>query len=457
MSGEDTSLPAAVGRSGLPAEGRAVPSAGERGVPAVGGLGALRLGFATLAVAFGGFGVWAATAPLDSAAVAQGEVVVESYPKKVEHQDGGLVKAILVHDGDRVVAGQPLVELDATAVRARYRQLEAQYWDDLTARARLVSERQDLDRVDFSALPATDYPQLAAMERAQVNLFEARKRSVDGQVAVLRKRIIQFQRQADALAVEQRSVDTQLELIGEEVATVKHLLARGLGIKPRLLALERDAAQLQGQRDDFGARIAQVEQGIASTELEMANVSYHHLEEVANDLKEVEADIRKVVQEKYAIGDSLRRTVIRAPQAGVVVGLKVHTVGAVIEPGREIMEIVPQHTPLVVDARVDPSDIDRVVVGRPAQVRFLTFLPGLTPPARGKVIRVSADLMRDERTGQGYYLTRVALDPESLAKLPSPPVPGMQTDVLITTGEHTALDYFIAPLARAMSLAMREK
>ncbi|MDA8229833.1 MAG: HlyD family efflux transporter periplasmic adaptor subunit [Magnetospirillum sp.] len=228
-------------------------------------------------------------------------------------------------------------------------------------------------------------------------------------------------------------------------------------MRPRLLALEGDAERLQGERDDFAARIAQVQQGIASTQLEIANVDYRHLEEVANTLRDVEGDIRKVEQERAAIQDQLRRTVIRAPQDGVVVNMKIHTVGAVVSAGDSIMTVVPEAERLVVVARVRPEDIDRVRTGRRAQARFRTFLPGITPPAYGKVTRVSADLLHDERTGQGYYRARVRLDPNSLRRLPGPPLPGMQADVLIDTGARTALEYLIDPLARAMALAMREK
>jgi len=424
----------------------------------VGGTGAVIFGLATVAAAFGGFGTWAALAPLDAASVAHGEVEVEGYHKTVQHRDGGIVKAILVREGDHVAAGQPLLLIDDTSVRARWQQLQSQYWDDLATKARLLAERDGAGRVDFAqVMPSSNYPRLAEVERAQVNLFNARRQLLAGQVAVLRKRILQFDREGEALAVEQHSKERQLALIQNQVGTVEDLLKKGLALKPRLQGLQADSARLQGERDDFGARIAQVQQGVASTELEIANVSYRHLDEVATNLREVEGDIRKVEQEMTAVGDALARMVVRAPQDGVVVGLRVHTVGAVVGSGDDILDVVPQGESLVVEARVPPGDIDRVVVGRQAQVRFLTFLPGLTPPASGKVIRISADLYHDDRTGQPYYLARVGLDPDSLAKLPGPLTPGMQADVLITTGRRTALEYFIDPLARAMTVAMREK
>ena len=425
----------------------------------VGGKGAVRVGFATVLIAFGGFGGWAAVAPLTPAAVARGEVEVSNYHKTIQHRDGGIVKAILVKEGDHVVTDQPLLRLDDTAVRARWEQLASQYWDDLATRARLLAERDGAESVDFRALTAqSDYAKLNEVILAQTNLFESRKRLVDGQVAVLRKRIVQLQREADALAVERHSKERQLALIRDQVGTAQTLMNKGLGLRPRLLGLQGEAARLEGERDDFAAKIAQVNQSVASTELEIANVTFRNLDEVASDLRDTEGDIRSVSQEMAAVGDALARTVVRAPQDGVVVGLRVHTIGAVIGGGDDILDLVPSSADgLVVEAHVLPEDIDRVTVGRPAQIRFTTFLPGLTPPATGVVTRVSADLFHDDRTGQGYYLARILLDPPSLAALPGPLVPGMQTDVLITGEKRTALEFILDPLARAMAVAMREK
>ncbi|MEW5728817.1 MAG: HlyD family type I secretion periplasmic adaptor subunit [Pseudomonadota bacterium] len=423
----------------------------------VGGSGTIRAGLAVIVLGVGGFGAWAATAPLDSAAVAHGEVKVENYRKTVQHREGGIVREILVRDGTRVTAGQPLVRLDDTPILARWRQLESRLWDALATRARLTAERDGSPEPDFSDLAGIDDGRAADVRRAQANLFHAARAARQGKQGVLEKRILLLEREADAMAAERRSKGLQLTLVHEEVATVRRLVRRGLAKKPRLLALQREAAKLEGERDDYGARIARIGQAIAATELEIANLATDHLNQVASGLREVEAEIRSLDEEMTAVRDALTRTVVRAPRGGVVVGLQVHTVGAVLQPGDRIMEIVPQNETLVVEARIRPEDIDRVHAGREARVRFRTFLRGLTPPAEGRVTQVSADLFRDEATGAGYYLARVRLDPASVERLPGELVPGMQTDVLITTGERTALEYLLAPLTRAMDMAMREK
>ncbi len=423
----------------------------------VGGRTARRLGFATIMVAFGGFGTWAAVAPLDAAAVARGEVKVESYRKTIQHMEGGIVRAILVRDGDEVQAGQPLIQLDDTAVHARWSQLTFQYWDAQASRARLLAERAEAKAVDFALVPNRDHPHAREVMRAQDQLFKARRAMLDGQVAVLKKRMVLYEREAEALAAEQQSADRQLRLIQQEIKSTQYLVDRGLGRLPQLLSLKREGERLTGQRDDYGARIARLRQAQASTELDIANITYRHMDDVAKSLREAEAQARDLEQQLAAVTDALRRTVIRSPQAGVVVGLNVHTVGAVVQPGDALMDVVPRNESLIVEARLAPEDIDRVHAGREARVRFRTFLHGLTPPATGQVTNVSADLFHDEKTGQPYYQARVALDAESVAKLPGPLTPGMQTDVLITTGRRTALEYLIDPLGRAISMAMREK
>ncbi len=424
----------------------------------VGGKLAARIGLATIAVAFGGVGVWLGSAPLHSAAVAHGEVKVENYRKTIQHKEGGMIRTILVRDGDEVKAGQPLVLLDDTATRARWDQLTYQLWDAQATRARLLAERTGAEKVDFSAMTNPDHPKAREVMAAQEQVFNTRRAMIDGQIAVLKKRIVLNEREAEALAAEQISADRQLKLIREEIESTQYLVNRGLGRKPQLLALQREGERLTGQRDDYSARIARLRQAEASTELEIANITYKQMDEVAATLREVEGHARDLEQQLTAVADALNRTVMRSPQDGVVVGSKFHTVGAVIQPGEALMDVVPRNETLIVEAKVPPEDIDRVHTGREAQVRFRTFLRGVTPPAWGEVTQVSADLLHDEHNNNApYYLARVWLRPDSLTGLPGPLVPGMQADVLITSDGRTALEYLLSPLSRALNNAMREK
>ncbi|MBC7951339.1 MAG: HlyD family type I secretion periplasmic adaptor subunit [Rhodospirillaceae bacterium] len=427
-------------------------------VDQVGGRTALRVGMVTIMVAFGGFGLWAALAPLNAAAVARGEVKVENYRKTIQHMEGGMIRSILVRDGDVVDAGQPVMLLDDIAIRARWTQLTFQSWATLATMARLRAEQAQATSVDFAAtMPNMDHPRALDVIRAQDQLFKARRAMLDGQIAVLRKRMVLNEREAESLAAQQKSADRQLALIQQEIRSTQYLVDRGLGRRPQLLSLQREGERLTGQRDDYGARIARLQQAQASTELDIANITFKQMDDVANSLREAEGQSRDLEQQLAAITDSLKRTVVRSPQSGVVMGLNFHTIGAVLQPGEKLMDVVPENENLIVEARIAPEDIDRVYPGREAQVRFHTFLRGLTPPAKGTVTQISADLFRDERNNAPYYQARVTLDPDSLTHLPGPLTPGMQTDVLITTGERTALEYLIEPLSRAVSTAMREK
>lgn len=424
----------------------------------VGGGRAILFGMVLIALAFGGFGLWAATAPLDSAAVAQGAVHVESYRKTVQHREGGIVRVIEVADGSRVQAGDVLIRLDDTVPKARLNQLLGQYYDGLANRARLVAERDGLPAVDWARhLPAGSDPRIAEVRRAQQALFETRRQFLDGRIAVMRQRLGQLREESLALAAERRSKARQLALIEQEVAVVEKLHRQGLALRPRLLALQRDQAKLEGERDDFGARIARVGQQAATVELEMASLRNERLDAVAADLRETETQLRDAEQEMTAARDALERTTIRAPQAGAVVNLKVHTRGGVAAAGEPLLEIVPHDDVLVIEARVQPDDIDVVHEGLPATLRFTAFKQAVTPSGKGRVTRISADRMTDERTGDAYFLARIEVDQDSLSALPTPLYPGMPVDVLIATGQRTALDYFLSPLTQAMALAFREQ
>lgn len=423
-----------------------------------GGRAAIRVGAVVVLVAFGGFGAWAALARLESAAIAHGEVKVESYRKTVQHREGGIVRRILVAEGDRVAAGQPVVLLDDTSLRARWRQLHDQYLDALADKARLLAERDQAPAIDFSILAAEGAgSHVAEVERAQTALLAARRALLAGQAAVIGKRLGQLDREAEAVVAEQVAKDRQIDLIRDEAGVVAELVRKGLGLRPRLLALQRDEARLVGERNDSVAQVARIRQQQAAAELEIANIRTKRLDQVADDLRHEDTILRDLQQQLVAARDVLSRTVVRAPQDGVVVGLRVHTPGGVLAPGEAIMDVVPGDDQLVVEAQVKPEDVDRVHPGRPAQVRLHTFMAGLTPPALGRVVRVSPDLIRDDHANTSYYLARVVLDPASLRRLPGPLSPGMQADVLIATGARTPLEYLVEPLSRSMAVAFRER
>lgn len=412
--------------------------------------GPLLAGAAVSIAFFGAFGGWAALAPLDSAAIAPGVVSVESARKTVQHLEGGMVGRILAHDGDRVAAGQALLWLDETRARATLESLKLQRAAAAALGARLQAER------DGGAEPTfPDWLAGGPEAAAERNVFLARRKALEGQSAILSQRAAQHREEIAALSAEIASARKQGGLIGQEIADVDVLYQKGLERKARLLGLQRQAAEIEGQRNRNEAMIAKVRRDIGETELRIVELRTTMLNEAVEGLRETGEKIARVEEEIRAAEDVLARTVIVAPSAGIVVGMQIHTAGAVIQPGQPFMDIVPQDDRLVVEARVDPGDIDVIHAGQAAQVRLTALNQRFATPLPGAVKWVSADRLTDPRTGLPYYLARIELNLQGDA--PAAGLhPGMSAEVLIATGSRTMLDYLASPLLRAIERAGRE-
>ena len=421
--------------------------------------GSILFGLSVVLLAFGGVGTWAAFAPLDSAAIAPGEIVVKNNRKTVQHLEGGIIGRLFVKEGSRVEAGDILVALDDTRARASLSLVTGQYHAALAREARLIAERDEAKTINFAPelMEATHDPVVQDLVQSQLNVFQARRESLEGQQSVLRQRVEQYREEIVGLQAMERGQKRQLELISEESATVKDLVNRGMEKKPRLLALQRAWAELEGSRGENVAQIARAKQNIAGTELEIIQLRRTRLDQVTTDLHEVQTQINDLRERMLAASDVLKRIDIRAPQAGTVVGLKFHTAGGVIQAGEPILDLVPQEEKLIVEARLRPDDIDDVHPGLLAQVRLTAFKQRVTPSVDGKVTLVSADRLRDQRTGEPYFTAQVEIDPASLSTLPKTGLyPGMPADVVIVTGKRSAFDYMISPFTDAMQHAFRE-
>ena len=424
-----------------------------------GARGPVVAGFLVIGLFFGGFGGWAALAPLQSAAIAPGLVSVDTNRKTIQHLEGGIVGEILVRDGDRVRAGQVLIRLDETLPRTSLELLKGRSMASRALEARLIAERDGADAIRFPELltAAGADPQVAEMINGQINIFAARRNSVAGQVKILGQRIAQFREEINGLKGQIASEVVQHGLIAEEIKDVTGLYEKGLARRPRLLALQRQAAEIEGSRSQNMAAIARVEQNIAEARLHISELRTSTINEVVQELRDVQTEMFELAERIAAAEDILTRTELRAPIEGTVVGLQVHTPGGVIAPGEPLLDIVPADDRLVVEARVDPSDIDVVHPGLPSQVRFTALNQRNLAPVDGTVTAVSADRIVDDRTGESYYLTRVELDDGFAEALGGVPLyPGMQAEVMIVTGERSALDYLIRPFARSLNRAFRE-
>jgi HlyD family type I secretion membrane fusion protein len=410
-------------------------------------------------VFIGGFGTWAAFAPLNSAAIALGHVTVAGNRKTVQHLEGGIIKQLLVKEGDELEAHQILIRLDDTQPRATLELLRGRYDTMLAREARLTAERDRSDAIAFPAELTSRQEKITVAEliAGEQSVFDARRRAMQGRADIFRKRIVQLGNEIGGLEAQLISERTQRELIEEERLAVQGLVKKGVMDKTRLLALERAAAASEGTSGKHESLIARTGQRIGETELEIIDLENAMLNDVVAELHDVQAQLIDLGERFKAAKDILERTEIRAPQAGIVVGLNVHTEAGVIAPGQHLLDIIPKGDTLVVEAKVNPNDIDVVKVGLAAQVRLTAFKQRSTPLLQGHVARISADIFTDEHSGASYFLTRITIDSAEREKLGGGELyPGMPAEVMVVTGEQTAVEYILRPLTNSFRRAFRE-
>jgi HlyD family secretion protein len=421
----------------------------------------LNLAGCTIAVvALGGVGGWASTTRIAGAVVATGIVVVETSVKKVQHPTGGVVGEIRVRDGNRVTAGDLLIRLDETVTRANLQVITRQL-DELAIRqARLGAER---DREDSLRIPSTlagrlSEPEVAAIVTGENTLFESRKEALAGLKSQLRERIAQLKEEIAGLTGQADAKAREIALVKIELDGVEKLWAKNLVSITKLTAMRREDARLDGERGQLVASAAQAKGKIAETELQIIQLGQEMRKEVMKDLREAQAKEAELFERKVAAEDQLKRIDIRAPQAGVVHQLSVHTIGGVITQAEPIMLIVPEDDSLVVEAKLSPQDIDHIRPGGEAYIRFPAFNQRTTPEFEGQVTRVAADLSKDQQNNLAYYIVRISIAEKDQARTEVMRlVPGMPAEVHIRTTERTALSYLMKPLFDQFALAFKER
>jgi HlyD family type I secretion membrane fusion protein len=424
-------------------------------------IGALLAAGAFLLIAFfAGFGGWAALAPLSSATVAEGVIRVETHRKTVQHLEGGIVREILVKEGDKVTAGQVLMRLDKTQSGTTVSVLQDQQDALLALQARLEAERDGLDAIQFPPeLSARQSdPKVATVVGGQQKIFDTRRQSLRAQLGILSQRVEQLGSEIAGHKAQLVSANEQIQLTQEEIATVTDLLNRGLERKPRLLALQRQQSYLEGSRGEQLGAIAKAQQEIGEAKLQSADLLDKRSSEIALELRDTQSRLLENRQKLGAAVDVDNRMEVVAPVSGQVVDLKVHTLGGVVRPGDALLDIVPQSDELVVEARVRPVDIDAVHAGQSAQVALTAYKQRTTPRLDGRLATVSADALIDESRHISYYSAEIHIDSSELAKLNGVQLyPGMPAEVMIVTGERTLLQYFIQPVIDSFHRAFREE
>jgi HlyD family secretion protein len=406
-----------------------------------------------------GLGSWAANTRFAGAVVAPGTLVVESDVKKVQHPTGGIVGRLLVREGSRVVAGDLLVELDQTTTLANLLIITDSLDEQTARKARLEAERDDAATIDFSAFhDRGSEPKIALLLSGEQKLFEFRRRSADGQKMQLRERIQQLREEIEGLSSQLKSKSREIALIEQELKGVRELWAKNMITITRVTALERDAARIEGEHGALQSHIAQSKGRINETELQILQIDQQLKTEVAKDMGEVRAKSTELEERKIAAEDQLKRIYIRAPQDGVVHQLAVHTVGGVIGPGEMIMLIVPDSDTLMVEARIAPAEIDQIRLRARATLRFTALNQRTTPTIDGEVVRVSADIAQDPKTGQSFYTIRIAFVETELQRLGAVKlVPGMPVETFVQTDERTVLSYLLKPVDDQVARAFRER
>jgi HlyD family secretion protein len=407
-----------------------------------------------------GLGGWAMTTEFTGAVIAAGQLVVDSNVKKVQHPTGGVVGKLNVREGKEVKAGDIVVSLDDTQIRAN-RDIVVKALNELGARqAREEAERDGLDKVTFpdELIARRNDPDVAKALTGEQRQFEIRRISREGQKAQLRERMVQLRQEISGYEAQIISKDKQVEWVGKELVGVYELWEKNLIPYTRVTSLEREKERLVGERGQLTASIAQSKGKIAEIELQILQVDQDMRTEVGKDLAEIRARTAEMIERKVSAEDQLKRVDIRAPIDGVVLQLTVHTVGGVITPGEAIMLIVPQSDTLQVEAKIPPQEIDQIRIGQPAVLRFVAFSQRTTPELNGTLVRISADVSEDTKTGARFYTIRLDVSPEEVARLGAVKlVPGMPVEALIQTSPRTVMSYLIKPLHDQLSRAFREK
>ncbi|HEY6610378.1 MAG TPA: HlyD family type I secretion periplasmic adaptor subunit, partial [Pseudomonas sp.] len=410
---------------------------------------------------FGGFLLWASLAPLDAGVVANATVNVTDNRKTIQHLSGGTVGTILIREGDRVKRDQPLIELDRTRAIAEQGVVSAQYIVARTVENRLQAERDGLDKVTFDpellARFAGD-PRLNEATTLQQRLFTTRRAALTGEAGILRENIRGAEEQLKGLRQVQSARSAQINFLAQELNGVRDLAAEGYVARNRMLELERSAADLNAQRAQSVADIGRTHNQIAELKLRILQLQQDYQKEVQSQLTEVQKEVSAQADRLRALDYEVAHTVIRSPIDGIVLGLNVSTVGGVIQPGAELMSVVPADEPLQVDAMIPVQAIDKMAPGLPVDITFPAFNHAQTPNIPGRVLTIAADRLVDEASKEPYYLAQVEVTEDGMAMLGSNQIrAGMPATVIIKTGERNLLSYLLKPLLARIDSAFKEQ
>ena len=419
-----------------------------------------RMGLIILLVAFGGFGSWSVMASLAVSVVAPGSVSVESFTKTVQHLEGGIVEQIHVEDGSQVEAGAPLITLDDTQAMAQSRIVETEYLIARASEVRLLAEQSGAETLVFpQALIDSDNARVQAVLEVQRRLFEVRRDSLEGTLAALDQQILQLEEQITGLEETQVITQRRIDSLNGDVANHRKLFRDGLISSQRMREMERESLEYQSDNARHVSEVARLRAQISENTLNKQIRLQEFQQQVGEALRQVQAEVADAEERLVALNDTLKRTEITAPVAGTVVGLKVHTLGAVVRGGDPLMDLVPVGDGFIVEAKVANHDVDHLYLGQPAEIRFSAFNQRLSNVIDGEVVHVSANSFEDEATRQRYYKVRIQVtelgekDMTENMRL----MAGMPAEVMIRTSERSFASYVAKPIVDMLARAMREE
>lgn len=421
---------------------------------------AIIAGFALIGLTIGGFGIWSTTVPIASAIVANGQVVVASKRKQLQHPTGGVIRALHVEDGTKVKAGAVLLELEDAEAAERYTRARDSLYLAIASEARLKAESLDSGTLEYGVelmAAAKADPAIQAIVVGQRQLFEARRLELRGQLSIIEEQHEQLKNELAGIEAERAAAAQQIGLTNKELSAVEELYAKGFTTRTRVYALKRDIAQLSGNSGRLTAAGARTRSAMIENELKLLQARNQLQTTIQGELREIQAKIPNLREQYRAAKGAYDRTTIRAPVDGTVMAAR-NTIGSVVRPGDTILEIVPSDERLMIEVQLRPTDVDSVKVGLDTEVKLTGLNQRTTPPIWGRVTHVSADAFQDPRTSATYFVAHIDVPDKEIGKLGSNKLqPGSPAAVMIKTGERTALAYLTQPLTESINRAWREQ
>ncbi|MEJ6747803.1 MAG: HlyD family type I secretion periplasmic adaptor subunit [Yoonia sp.] len=420
--------------------------------------GPMTLGLIALLVLVGGFGTWAVMAQITGAVIASGQIEVDRNRQVIQHPDGGVVDVILVQEGDAVVKGDTLIRLDASLLKSELAVVEGQLFEIIASRGRLEAERDGETALTFDPL-LSDVPQGPSLIAGQTRLFDARLESNMRAIEQLQQQRAQISSQISGIAAQQTALATQSDLIQQELTDQQTLLRQQLIQASRVLALQRQEANLLGRVGELTASEAQATERRTEIEIQILTLASTRREEAITRLRDLQYNELELSERSRTLRQRLGRLDLRAPLSGIVYGMQVFAEKSVISGAEPVMFLVPQDRPLVIATKVQPTDIDQIHLGQDVTLRFSAFDQRRTPELMGTVTLVSADIFLDDATQVSYYQAEVQLNEGEAEKLPEDMVliPGMPVEAFVRTADRSPMDYLLKPLADYFAKAFREQ